>query len=187
MEEVLRSLGFTDLQAKAYLFIIAEGQVSPPRLASELKLTRTNAYKLLDTLIDSGLLYRKEINKKYVYMAANPDALATLLEARRGHIQNMEQQLNRYLPQLRASYASAISNIGIDTYYDKEASKIITKLDNSWQSLQNPGYHAEVSWFTNAQELLIIRTGDAPMVIKISDPVIAEAAAQICTLLQPEK
>lgn len=83
MEQALLNAGLTTLQAHAYMYIIESFPVSPARLAARLKLTRTNAYKLADKLIDMGLVAKSEENKKIVYTPTDPIALSSLVaEAR---------------------------------------------------------------------------------------------------------
>src|SRR5688572_27750472 len=54
-EEILTHLGLNPTQAKAYLAIVRHGSLTPPELAKNIGETRTNAYSVLDQLVELGL------------------------------------------------------------------------------------------------------------------------------------
>lgn len=104
MQDVLTTAGLTDTQAAVYIFLLENGESSPPAIARKLSLTRTNAYKILDNLIELGLVRKTEINKKFVYMAEDPIALTAIVTAERNRVISMENSVRDAMHQLRASY-----------------------------------------------------------------------------------
>lgn len=104
MEELLTNAGLTESQATVYLFLIENGESSPPAVAQKLKLTRTNAYKVLDNLVGMGLVRKTEVNKKFVYSAEDPIALSGLVAAERNRIIALEHSVRDAMHQLRATY-----------------------------------------------------------------------------------
>jgi len=71
----LIATGLTKPQAEAYALLIELGEVKPAIAATRLKITRTNAYKVLDKLVELGLASKGEEGKTLAYSATNPIAL----------------------------------------------------------------------------------------------------------------
>lgn len=104
MEELLIQAGLSEAEAAAYLFLLEHGTAAPPAVAAGCGLTRTNAYKVLDSLQSVGLVSQAEQHKKIVYTAADPAALATLVAQERNRVIALEQSVKTAMSQLRAKY-----------------------------------------------------------------------------------
>lgn len=61
--KTLLEAGLSESQAKAYVALIQQGQLSPPQLADQVKESRTNSYMILEKLEELGLV-KKVISKK---------------------------------------------------------------------------------------------------------------------------
>ncbi len=121
MDTLLIEAGLTELQAAAYLFLLEHGESAPPKLSKQLKMTRSNAYKVLDSLQALGLANKREVKKKYVYRPADPTALAALVAEKRNSVIALEQNINTAMQQLRAAYRKSSSQHGVDSQKGKEA------------------------------------------------------------------
>jgi predicted transcriptional regulator len=130
MEELLQSAGLTAAQAACYLHLLEHGALAPPQLAQSLNVTRTNAYKVLETLDDIGLVAKSETGKKIVYRAADPSALATLVAEQRNRAIALEHSVKEAMQQLRAKYqrstdksviATDTGNQAIINAYERQA------------------------------------------------------------------
>lgn len=104
MEELLQGLGLTPAQAEAYLYLLDHPQTTPPRLAKQLGITRTNAYKLLDRLVELELATRRDIDKKLAYSAEDPIALTNLLSVERNRMIALERGVKESLHGLRNKF-----------------------------------------------------------------------------------
>lgn len=102
----LIATGLNTTQAHAYALLLQQGSVSPPQLAERLELTRSNAYKVLDQLVELKLAQRKEIKKKYVYLPDNPMALSNLVAEQRNIAAAREDAVKNVLKDLLAAYHS---------------------------------------------------------------------------------
>lgn len=100
----LVATGLNTTQAEAYALLLEQGSVAPPHLASKLKLSRTNAYKVLDQLTELGLARREEIKKKYIYFPDNPLALTNLVAEQRNLATAREEAVKSVMNDLLASY-----------------------------------------------------------------------------------
>ena len=113
----LVATGLTPHQAKAYALLIELGEIRPPVLATKLKLTRTNAYKLLDKLAELKLAEKIEEDKKFTYRLANPMALSTLIAEFRSEATAREEAVQNIMHDLLTQY---------HTYSDKPAITVVT-------------------------------------------------------------
>lgn len=104
MQELLINAGLTQAQAAAYLYLLEHGDSTPPSLSKNLTITRSNSYKVLDSLEELGLASKHEIRKKFVYRAADPSALAELVAHKRNSVIALEQNVNSAMQVLRSTY-----------------------------------------------------------------------------------
>lgn len=109
MQEILIELGLNELQADTYLYLLAKGDSTPPQLASALSMTRTNAYKVLNSLEELTLVHKTEVNKKLVYGASDPTALASLVAEKRNAVLALEQSTRSAMQELRKLYRNSKS------------------------------------------------------------------------------
>jgi predicted transcriptional regulator len=105
MDQLLINAGLSELQAKAYLFLLQNGPSAPKALTAKLDITRTNAYKVLESLEEIDLVYKEERRKKLVYSPADPSALASLVAEKRNSIIALEQNVNEAMAGLRQQYS----------------------------------------------------------------------------------
>lgn len=121
LQRQLIATGLSGLQANAYLVLLEHGKISPPRAAKELKITRTNAYKLLDKLAELGLAKREEINKKFFYEPNNPMALSNLVAEQRNIASAREDAVKQVLGNLLARYHAHTEQPNVEVVTGREA------------------------------------------------------------------
>ncbi len=120
MEQTLISAGLSKLQARAYLYLLELGSSAPKNLADKLATTRTNTYKVLESLDAIGLVYRSELNKKVIYTPADPSALSALLADKRNSIIALETHVNEAMDNLRRKYGRNTS-LSVSSFAGKQA------------------------------------------------------------------
>lgn len=123
MEDLLKNAGLGGAQAQAYLYLLKQGESTPPEVSKSLKLTRTNAYKVLDTLVDMGLARKAEVNKKFVYKAEDPIALSSIVAQERNRVIALEQSVREAMHELRASYEKSSGDNDVRTFRGNQAIK----------------------------------------------------------------
>lgn len=99
-EELLTNIGLNQTQAKAYLALVRHGSLTPPELAKKTGETRTNAYTVLDRLVELGLAKKDESKKKLVYRVENPVALEKLVKKHRDDALAREKLVKDSMPAL---------------------------------------------------------------------------------------
>ena len=97
---MLTSLGLNETQAKTYIVLVKNGSLTPPELAKLLEIKRTNAYAVLDQLVELELASKQEQNKKNVYTVLNPIALERLAKKYRNEAMDRERQVQASMPTL---------------------------------------------------------------------------------------
>lgn len=100
----LVAVGLSRTQAEAYALLLELGELKPPEAANHLKISRTNAYKVLDKLVELKLATRTEDGKKAAYIAGNPIALANLTAKYRAEAVAREEIANSIMHELLAKY-----------------------------------------------------------------------------------
>jgi sugar-specific transcriptional regulator TrmB len=123
--QTLTSIGLTQSQAKAYLVLVQYGSVAPPELALRTKETRTNAYKILDRLVDLGLALKEPGNKKMIYRANNPIALEALAKKARDEALERESKVKSSLPTLLSFFYTYSEQPGVRFFQGAEGLKEI--------------------------------------------------------------
>lgn len=105
MEEQLQAIGLSELQARAYLYLLdySAGR-KPTQVGEALGITRTNAYKLLDSLVEFDLVRKSEVRKTYTYFAENPIALTTFVANARNQALLLEKTVKDSLGSLQKRY-----------------------------------------------------------------------------------
>lgn len=117
----LIATGLTGLQAKAYALLLEAGEVTPPEAAAKLQLSRTNAYKLLDKLVELKLAKKEETHKKLRYYPDNPLALADFVADQRNIASSREDAVRSILKDLLAKYHSHTEQPSVQVISGRDA------------------------------------------------------------------
>lgn len=103
-EEILQHAGLTKAEATIYVILVKNSPISPPKLADMANESRTNTYKLLETLEQKGLVARDDTQKKLRYWANNPSGLLETLKKRRSEVEAAEKRFEDSLPAMMDEY-----------------------------------------------------------------------------------
>jgi sugar-specific transcriptional regulator TrmB len=103
-EEILQQAGLTKAEAQIYTILVKNSPCPPPKLADMASESRTNTYKLLDSLEEKGLVSRDETQKKLRYWANNPSNLLDVLKKQRAEVDAAEKRFQDTLPTMIDEY-----------------------------------------------------------------------------------
>jgi sugar-specific transcriptional regulator TrmB len=95
--EVLDKIGLDQKQSATYLAILELGSGSVYSIAKKAGLKRPTVYRILDELVQKGLVSIVPRIKKALYTAESPERLV-------GELHRKEEIVKRYLPQFLAIY-----------------------------------------------------------------------------------
>ncbi len=102
--EKLIATGLTLQQASMYALLMEHASITPPEAADHLSLSRSNAYKILDRLVELGLAERTDKARKLQYSPANPLALARLVAEQRNIATAREAAVQAVISDLASKY-----------------------------------------------------------------------------------
>lgn len=111
----LIAAGLNEQQASAYALLIESGELTPPKATQRLHLTRSNAYKVLDKLVELGLAAKKERNKKFVYSPTHPIALSRLAAEQRNIATAQENAAQEVIAELLIKYRTHTDQPDVST------------------------------------------------------------------------
>lgn len=111
--ELLKKIGLTESQSKAYIALVKYGSLKANELAEKIDETRTNSYMILDRLVELGLATKDESAKVMKYMPTNPTSLERLIENKRKDVLTTEKQVRDTMPQLLSYYYTYRNQPGV--------------------------------------------------------------------------
>jgi sugar-specific transcriptional regulator TrmB len=122
---ILVEAGLTEAQATAYTFLVQNSPIAPPRLSELINESRTNTYKILDTLEDLGLAQKDESDKKIKYWAKNPSSLLQVVQEKKQMAELQAKKLESSLPGLVNDFLKHNELPGVRFFQGKEGIKQI--------------------------------------------------------------
>lgn len=122
---ILVEAGLTEAQALTYTFLVENSPIAPPRLAELIKESRTNTYKLLESLEELGLAEKDESNIKIKYWAKNPSSLLQIVEEKKQIAELQAKKLESSLPSLVNDFLKHNEQPGVRFFQGKEGIKQI--------------------------------------------------------------
>ncbi len=123
MENTLIEAGLSRLQAQVYLYMLDNGSVSPTILTSKLNITRTNTYKVLESLEKLELVRRRTQNKKAIFYPENPTALASLIAEKRNDLIALEHSVDKAMRGLQNRYRKQKTDVRTEVLVGKDSIK----------------------------------------------------------------
>lgn len=112
----LEAAGLSEQHAKVYALLLDNGDVTPPDAAKILGLTRSNAYKALDRLVDMQLATREDVNKKLTYRPTNPTVFADISARARAEVVAREEAVSSVMQDLLGKYYAHSDSSNIESF-----------------------------------------------------------------------
>jgi len=109
----LAKLGLSKPEINIYLYLLEQGLSSPIEIIRGTKILRANAYLILKSLQEKGLIEVQPKGKRKLYFSKDPEVLMQNLE-------NKKNVLSDMLPDLRALYKSQKNKPSIKFFYGLE-------------------------------------------------------------------
>lgn len=118
--ETLCKIGFTTAQAKAYIYLVRAGSLTPPELAVKIKESRSNTYKILDRLVEMGVVRKSTEHKRATYLPENPVSLESAAKKNRDDALLREQQIKDAMPLLLSYFYTHSEQPGVRFFQGKD-------------------------------------------------------------------
>ena len=126
-KEILREIGLTDTEIRAYLSLLSIGTTSAGKIVEETGIYRKNLYDALNKLIEKGLVTYVIENKIKYFQPKDPENLIRFLEEKKNKILEKEIELQKELPLLKQKFKSLLPEIESGIYRGIEGIKTILK------------------------------------------------------------
>jgi sugar-specific transcriptional regulator TrmB len=98
--QLLKDIGLTIAQARAYQALIKRGASGAPVIAEDIGESRSNTYKLLDKLCELGLATKDANRTKVHYFPTSPNALEQFIQKQSAEVQLRERKLKAQMPSM---------------------------------------------------------------------------------------
>lgn len=114
---ILEEVGLKENEAKVYLSLLKSDEATATQVSNESKIERTSTYKILEQLIEKGLVTYNIQNKKRHFYPANPERILEELKEK-------EQHFKEVLPSLSLlTKPRKKDEVRIEIYKGKESLK----------------------------------------------------------------
>jgi sugar-specific transcriptional regulator TrmB len=98
---LLKTLGFTDSEAKIYLLSLEVGPSSVQDLAKKAKVSRVTTYAAIEVLSTRGLMSNVQKGKKTLFTSESPERLVSFVQARMTQMQTTLKEVEGLIGDLR--------------------------------------------------------------------------------------
>lgn len=126
---LIQKFGLSSTSAKVYMALLELGRASADKIAKRVGTYKPNVYDALKKLEETGLsTYIYEENKK-LFIPTNPEKLPQILEDMKeqqiSKIEELKQDINKLMPQLKGKYDSIKEKELFEVYRGRKAYKSI--------------------------------------------------------------
>ena len=129
MFKKLVEFGLSEKEAKVYLALLELGPSSVTKIARRARVTRTNAYHLLSSLLSYGLISSNEGETKVLFSAEKPDRLIYLMKERLNEAEQKCKDAETFMPELMSLYRDPDKKLKVRYYEGVEG--IITAYEDT--------------------------------------------------------
>lgn len=105
MNSIFEEVGLTKTEALAYEEMLNSGEVTPPRLAKAICISRENAYYVLKSLIKHNLAEQVNNRKTATYRPLSPERLKDMFHTEKLRFAEKEKAIEAILPKLNTMYS----------------------------------------------------------------------------------
>ena len=126
-KEILKGLGFTDIEVKVYWELLGLGASPAGRLAKTTGVYRKNLYDALERLMEKGLVTFVVENKRRAFQAKSPKNLLKYVEEKERALSERKKELEDAIPTMEERRLSAQEEIEAEIYRGNEGIKTILR------------------------------------------------------------
>ncbi len=107
---ILMGFGLSQDEVMIYLVLWEKGDLSALNISRETKLSRTKVYRLLDKLIERGLVSQKIGNWGMRFVASDPMQLELIVRRQENKVKLLREQVERLVEKLRTQVKESRGN-----------------------------------------------------------------------------
>ena len=99
--EKLKSVGLTQNEARAYLFLLEYQEAKGGLISSKLKIPTSHIYHILEKLLDKGIVSFKIVNNTKIFRPVDPQRLFTLFREKEKQLEREKEELKGFIKNLK--------------------------------------------------------------------------------------
>lgn len=112
---LVEPFGVSENEARIYVALLERGVMSALKISRYLKMGRTKVYRVLDGLIEKGLVVQLYNERGFTFEAAAPAKLEMRLKQRRKELEGLEESLPSVVERLEA--LGGLGGLGVGVRY----------------------------------------------------------------------
>lgn len=124
-EQTLVQAGLTQHQATIYELLLTQGQLPAGKIAKKSSLKRGLVYKILDELVEFGLVEKNSGSKITQFSSSHPLRLKEFIEKREQETKNAQMAVNSILPSLVSDFSARSNKPGIRFFAGTEGLRVL--------------------------------------------------------------
>lgn len=124
----LVKLGLNNGEAKVYISLLNNGDLTATELADKSGLGRTNVYNYAKTLQEKGLITDYERNSKVFFQASDPKELYAMIDSQKKSLNNLSLEHFSLLPRFNKLYNQQSKTPKVRLYLGKKDWKKLMKI-----------------------------------------------------------
>jgi sugar-specific transcriptional regulator TrmB len=123
IKEKLRLLGLSAKEIDVYVVILGLGKGTITDISRKTGIKRTTVYEYIESLTNSGLVYKTVDGKRISYCLENPRKITGLLDEQKRQIEEKKRKMEKVIPELESLYSATFKKPNISFYEGKEGIK----------------------------------------------------------------
>lgn len=123
--QVLISAGFTELEARIYLYILKHGIVTVPEVHKALKTDKSSTYRVIENLVDKKLLTPLGEEYGQQFKVSDTDYLIRLAESKVEKTKVVLSKITDLVEEIRKDTADLYKRENISVYEGEEGFKVV--------------------------------------------------------------
>jgi sugar-specific transcriptional regulator TrmB len=116
MLNYLVRFGLPEKEARVYLALLELGPSSVSETAKRAKVSRTNTYHILNSLLAQGLVNSHEKTSKVIFSAEGPDRMLQILKTRAEEAQQIYAEAQEAMPEFKSVYKKKDGKLKVKFY-----------------------------------------------------------------------
>lgn len=122
-EKELTDIGLSEQEIAIYSTLLKDGDMSAKEIADHTDIQRTYVYRILDDLIEKGIVEKGKVGKKTVFTGSHPSHIQSYIRSRQQELRQAELSFEAILPQMSSEFVLNNNRPGIHVYEGEEEFK----------------------------------------------------------------
>jgi sugar-specific transcriptional regulator TrmB len=99
--EKLKHIGLTQNESRVYLFLLEYQEAKTGIMCSKLNIPNSHIYRILEKLLDKGIISYKIVNNVKIFRPVDPESLFALFKEKERQLEEEKQDLKKFITKLK--------------------------------------------------------------------------------------